>query len=429
LPSIEELQLLNYVIAQKDTSAIDDLTEEHFPIHKDAFEFIRRFKKEHGDVPTLETVMNRFETFEPVEPENVDAVREALKEDWIHRLFRPMMVEAANMIGERKTVEAIQKLRYDAGNILKLIGATNKGYSYIGEAENRLAAYEKIHGRSETDILGISTGFTPLDIATNGLEGGGDDPTATDYFLVFAPTNMGKTLITSFMLQAGWNSTNDPSDFPAYFALEQKAVEIAHNWDNVLGNVSRLALTRGTMTAEERDRYIDFIDRLKKKKRDIMIYDMDTFGGRLPTTHEIRRILETEGHTRFALDQLSKVVLPTGFFGDLRQQLFVVSREVRAMILDTGIPGYVVAQANRESARRVKKDSSASVEGEDIGEAYAILQDASKGISVVKVNENTFRITVIKNRNNKSGQSFLVRYNFDTGLVHVLNEGIGEQFF
>lgn len=428
MPSIEELQILNYVLTEKNTSPIDDLTDEHFPVHKEAYEFIRKFKKEHGEVPTLETVLNRFDTFEPVELENVEAVREALREDWLHRKFKPTMVSAATLIGEKKTVEAIQTLRQEATNILKMIGATNKGYSYVGEAGNRLAAYEKIHGRSETEILGISTGFEPLDIATNGIEGGGEDPSATDYFLVFAPTNMGKTLISSFMLQAGWNSTPDPTDFPAYFALEQKAVEIAHNWDNVLGKVSRLALTRGTMTAEERDRYIDFIDRIKKKSKDIMIYDMDTFGGRLPTVNEIRRILESEGHTRFALDQLSKVVT-SNRFGDLRQQLFVVSMETRAMILETGIPGYIIAQANRESARRVKKDTSANVEGEDIGEAYAILQDASKGISVVKVNDNTFRITVIKNRGNKSGQSFLVRYNFDTGLVHVLNEDVGEQYF
>lgn len=428
MPSIEELQLLNYVLVEKSTAHIDDLTEEHFPVHKDAFDFIRRFNREHEKVPTLETVMNRYDTFEPVELENVESVKAALREDWLHRQFKPKLVQAAELIGEKRTIEAIQNLKYEANAMLKLMGVANKGYSYVREAENRLAAYEKIHGRSETDILGISTGFEPLDIATNGIEGGDEDASATDYFLVFAPTNMGKTLISSFMLQAGWNSTPNLTDFPAYFALEQKAVEIAHNWDNVLGNVSRLALTRGTMTAEERDRYVDYIDRIKAKQKDIMIYDMDFFGGRLPTVNELRRVIESEGHTRFALDQLSKVTVASQF-GDLRQQLFAVSRETRTMILDTGVPGYIIAQANRDAARRVKKDVSANVDGEDIGEAYAILQDASKGMSVVKVNDNTFRITVIKNRGNGSGQSFLVRYNFDSGLVQVLNEGLGEQYF
>lgn len=427
MPSIEELQLLNHVIVERTTTPIDDLTEEHFPVHKDAYEFIKRFKKEHNSVPTLETVMNKFDTFEPVELENAEAVKEAIREDWLHRKFKPSLVNAATLIGEKRTVDAIQNLKYEATAILKSLGATTKGYSYIGQADERLQAYLKIHGRDETEILGMSTGFEPLDIATNGIEGGGEDPSATDYFLVFAPTNMGKTLISSFMLQAGWNATHN-YDFPAYFALEQKAVEIAHNWDNVLGNVSRLALTRGTMTDQEKEAYVDFIERIRKKTKDIMIYDMDTFGGRLPTVNEIRRILESEGHTRFALDQLSKVSLSSSF-GDLRQQLFAVSRETRAMILDTGIPGYIIAQANRDAARRVKKDTTSTVEGEDIGEAYAILQDASKGISVVKVNDNTFRITVIKNRGNGSGQSFLVRYNFDSGLVHVLNEGLGEQYF
>jgi replicative DNA helicase len=425
MPSIEELQILNHVIAEKTTAPIDDLSNEHFTVHTEAFEFIRRFKKEHESVPTLETVMNKFDTFEPVELESIEAVRDSLKEDWLHRKFKPALVNAATLIGERQTVTAIQNLKYEATAILKALGASTKGYSYVSQADARMENYLKIHGRSETDILGMSTGFEPLDIATNGLESGDG---ATDYFLVFAPTNMGKTLISSFMLQAGWVATKE-YDYPAYFALEQKAVEIAHNWDNVLGHVSRLALTRGTMTAEQKDAYIDYIDRIRNKKKDIMIYDMDSFGGKLPNVNDLKRIIESEGHTRFALDQLSKVAVSTNNFGDLRQQLFVVSREIRSMTLETSIPGFIITQANRDSARRVKKDATATVDGEDIGEAYAILQDASKGISIVKVNDNTFRITVIKNRGNGSGQTFLVRYNFETGLVHVLNEGVGEQFF
>ncbi|MGG1263783.1 DnaB-like helicase C-terminal domain-containing protein [Brevibacillus laterosporus] len=426
MPSIEELQLLNHVLATKSLDEVKDsgITEEHFPVHLEAYEFIKRFYTDHGKVPTLETVLNKFDTFEPVELENVDAVVDSLKEDWLHRKFKPTLVSAAQLVADKRTIDAIQNLKLETTTILKMVGADAKGYSYVKEADNRLQKYLAIHGRNENDILGIPTGFDPLDIATNGLESGND---AVDYFLVFAPTNMGKTLITSFMLQAGWNST-PKYDFPAYFALEQKASEIALNWDNVLGNVSRLALTRGTMSDEEKDKYVDFIDRIRAKQKDIVIYDMDSFGGKLPTTNDIRRILESEGHTRFALDQLSKVVLSHSF-GDLRQQLFVVSREVRAMILETGIPGFIIAQANRDSARRVRKDTTSEVTGEDIGEAYAILQDASKGISIVKINDTIFRITVIKNRNNSSSQSFLVRYDFSTGLVHVLNEVIGEQYF
>jgi len=428
VPNIEELQLLNHVLTERSMDVVDDagLSEDHFPIQQEAFEFVKRFVKEHKKTPTLETVMNTFETFEPVELEDINAVVDALKEDKLHRQFKSPLVQAAQLIADKKTLEAVQFIKREADAILKATGSGSKGYSYIGQADARLQNYLKIHGRKTDEILGISTGFLPLDLATNGLESG---EAATDYFLVFAPTNMGKTLISSHMLQAGWLSS-PAYDYPAYFALEQNAIEIAHNWDNTLGNVSRLALTRGTLSNEDKDKYIDYVDRIRNKTKDIMIYDMDTFGGKLPSVDDIRRLLESEGHTRFALDQLSKVVLNTkANFGDLRQQLFVVSREVRAMILDTGIPGFIVAQANRDSARRVKKDATSTVDGEDIGEAYAILQDASKGISIVKVNDNTFRITVIKNRNNGSGQSFLIRYNFDTGLVHVLNEGVGEQYF
>lgn len=430
MPSIEELQLLNHVLEVKDWGVVDNnnLTEEHFPVHKDAFNFIKDFKKKNSALPTLETVLNNFEEFEPVELEKIEVVTDSLREDWLHRQFKPILKKSADLVAEKKTVDALQELKIQTTNMLKVVGSQGKGYSYIGQADKRKEKYLSIHGRSEDDIQGATTGFKPLDLATNGLVSGGEE---TDYFLVFAPSNMGKTLISSFMSMSAWNSSLD-WDYPAYFALEQRAEEIARNWDNSLAGVSNLAMQRGTMTPEQKDRYIDFLDRLKQKQKDMVIYDVQSNGGKPYTVQEIQRILESEGHNRFVLDQLSKVRL-TNTFGsnsDLRQRLFDVSAEVREMILSTGIPGYVVSQANRDSAKRVKKSlEDSEVQGEDIGETYAIFQDASKGISIIKIDDNTFKIQVIKNRGNKSGQTFLVRYNFDTGLVNVLNDDIGEQYF
>ncbi|MGQ0454470.1 hypothetical protein ACT4UM_21950, partial [Bacillus sp. SS-TM] len=138
-----------------------------------------------------------------------------------------------------------------------------------------------------------------------------------------------KTLISSFMLMSAWNS-NIEWDFPAYFALEQRAEEIARNWDHVLAGVSNLGIQRGTMSAEQKDRYIFFLDQLRKKQKDMVIYDIQKNGGRPYTVTEIQRILESEGHTRFVLDQLSKVRLNSSNnnFGDLRQRLFEISSPV-----------------------------------------------------------------------------------------------------
>lgn len=438
MPSIEELQLLNQVLEDKSLDVVNDnkLTDEHFPIHKETFEYIVKFDKEHGHVPTSETVMDKFETFEPVETEVTEVVVKALKEDWLHRTFKPKIVQAADLIGDRNSLEAIQLLKEESTRILQGFDIQGQGYGYVAHARERYESYMKIHGRDPNQILGMTTGFQPLDLAVNGLEYGMDDGNV-DYFLVFAPTNMGKSLITSFMMQASWWEaiTNpDANIYPAYFALEQTAKEIAHNWDNVLARVSKLAITRGTMSEIQRENYELFVQRLEKMSKEMMIYDIKANGGKAYTVSDIQRILEREGHTNFALDQLSKVGLShtMGHFTggrDLRQRLFDVSAQVRQMILDTGIPGYVVAQANRASAKKVKADSTEGVDSEDIGEAYAIVQDASKGISITKVDDTTFRITVTKTRNNGSGQTFLLKYHFETGLVSVLKDDVGEQFF
>lgn len=427
MAAIEELQLLNYVLDTKDLGRVEDagIDGQFFQIYKEPFEFISRFKKENGHLPTTDTVLNKFDTFEVVELESIDHVIQAVKQDYLYREFVPILKETGADFAARNTIEGITKLHMESARFLKSIGLSGQGYSYAGNAEARLAAYDKIHGRDPNEIIGLTTGFKPLDIATNGLE---YQEGAVDYFLIFAPTNMGKTLISSFMMSSAWNSTL-ADDYPAYFALEQRAEEIALNWDNTLARVSRLALTRGTLTGIQRDAYAHFVDILKQKKKDMVIYDLKSNGGKPYTLDEIRRILEREGHNRWTLDQLSKVRLTSRGSSDLRQRLFDVSAEVREVILDTGKPAMVVAQANRDALKRIKKDVTENVDAGDIGEAFAIVQDASKGVSIVKVDDTTFRIMVIKNRNNASGQTFLIRYDFETGVVSVLDDTIGEQFF
>lgn len=427
---IEELQLLNRVLEERDWRHIteNDIAVEHFAVLPQVYTYLEQYMKQYGQLPTMETVMNTFEEFQRVELENTAQVVAALREDLYHRRFTPILKNAAQQVAGKNTLEAMQYIRAEADVLIRQAKTTKKGYSYVGEAQNRKEKYLAIHGKAENGILGYTTGFRELDEATNGIICGGEE---TDYFLIFAPSNMGKTLMSSFMLASAWNS-DDPSDYPAYFALEQHAHEIARNWDNMLAQVSSLAMQRGTMTPEQKDKYINFLDNLSKKRSDMAIYGLKENGGKPYTVAEIQRILENEGHNRFVLDQLSKVRLSHNSAGskDLRQRLFDTSAEVREMIIATEKGGYVLAQATRESAKRVKKaGADGAIEGEDVGEAYSIYQDASKGASIFKMDDNTFKLQVIKNRGNGSNQNFLVRRDWNTGMMHTMDPESQEQFF
>lgn len=427
---VAELQMLNHVLEEKDWKVIaeNNLTEDHFPVLKNVYNFVETFKRTNGQVPTIDTVLSQFEEFEIVEKENIQSVLADLREDLLHRNTLPVLNEVAGMIGNKQTEQALQHLKMETTRLLRASSTVNRGYSYTQMAKDRGKKYDEIHGKYENGLVGVTTGFEPLDEAVGGLISGDEE---SDYFLVFAPSNMGKTLITTYMLSQAWSGTSEFT-YPAYFALEQRETEIARTLDNIFARVSSKALQRGTLTGEQRDRYIQYMDELQQRRKDIVIYGLDSNGGKPYTVQQIHRILETEGHTHFALDQLSKVRLSEKSMGggDLRQRLFDVSAEVRNMIIDTRIGGYVIAQANRESARRVKKSlTEAEVTGEDIGETYAIYQDASKGISIMKVDSNTFKIQVIKNRVEASGQHFLAKYHFESGLVQTLSSESQEQFF
>lgn len=427
---IAELQLLNKVLDEKDWGVVTEngLTVDHFPVMGKVYSYIEGFKRTNGQVPTTDTVLSQFDEFEIVEQESLESVLSDLREDRLHRATLPVLQNVAEMIGNKQTEQALQVLKSESSRLLKDTSSANRGYSYTQMAKQRGEKYDEIHGKYDNGIIGVTTGFEPLDEAVGGLISGDEE---SDYFLVFAPSNMGKTLITTYMMSQCFAGTPEFTH-PAYFALEQRETEIARTLDNIFANVSAKALQRGMLTGEQRDRYIQYLDQLQQRRKDMVIYGLDSNGGKPYTVQQIHRLLETEGHTHFALDQLSKVRLSEKSMGggDLRQRLFDTSAEVRNMILDTRIGGYVLAQANRESARRVKKSlTETEVTGEDIGETYAIFQDASKGISIMKIDDNTFKIQVIKNRVNASGQSFLAKYNFDMGNMHVLNTDSPEVFF
>ncbi|WP_432749396.1 hypothetical protein [Paenibacillus amylolyticus] len=116
MAAIEELQLLNHVLNVKDWGVVEGagITENYFQIHKDAFEFIKFFIRINGQLPTIETVMNKFNTFELVDLENIDHVIKSLKEDFLYRQFKPILVSASETFANKETTAAIQQLQMEA---------------------------------------------------------------------------------------------------------------------------------------------------------------------------------------------------------------------------------------------------------------------------------------------------------------------------
>lgn len=430
--AVAELQVLNYILENKTLEPLQKrgIDATYFIVHPSIFQFILEFNKKYDEFPKSDTVLNKYDEFEIVEVENVNAILEDLVEAKLRQETKNTLMKSAELLNNGDSMESVEFARKNLTDLIKSIAPHDEGYGYVAKAEERLLKYENIHQKTQNGIVGLTTGIPKLDQIVNGLESGD----VTDYFLVFAPTNMGKTLFASYMMQSGWLATND-DDFPAYFSLEQNAEEIALNLDNMIGKIERMAMTRGTLSDDMRDRYFDYLKRLKSKRKEFMIYDLSHNKGKPFSIEDIRRILEYKKHTRFCIDQLSKIRSST-YGNDLRQRLFDVSAKVRELILELKIPAYVLAQANRNASSRVKdrmkrdKDSSdIAIEAEDIGEAFSIVQDASKGISIVKLKDDVFKLKVIKNRNSKSGQELLFTFNFETGFLNVINQDVGEQHF
>ena len=63
-----ELQIINKVLKDKDTSLLDlnDITRDYFNQYQEEYDYIMEHKQEYGNVPDLETFIAKFQDFDVV---------------------------------------------------------------------------------------------------------------------------------------------------------------------------------------------------------------------------------------------------------------------------------------------------------------------------------------------------------------------------
>ena len=214
--------------------------------------------------------------------------------------------------------------------------------------------------KNKGDITGLATNFSDYDRLTKGLH-------PNELIILAARPGVGKT---AFALNLATNVAMNSNSTVAIFTLEMAAEQLAMRMISSIGKIEMNKLKSGNLAHEDLKRFNEAISRLAETK----IYIDDTAGITLGEIRsKCRRLASSpDGLSLVIIDYLTLIQGSSRYSGNRQQEVSEISRSLKTMALELGVPVIALAQLSRNVEGRENKRPILS----DLRESGSIEQDA-----------------------------------------------------
>jgi replicative DNA helicase len=237
----------------------------------------------------------------------------------------------------------------------KAVGQT---YVHIKNVvKDTIELVDKLFDKKE-HITGLPTGFMDLDEATTGFHPG-------DLIVIGARPGMGKT---AFCLNLVANTAVSENVPIAFFSLEMTKEQIVLRMLCAEAEVDSKAVRSGFHSKDDYRKLVNAAGRLSEAP----IYIDDSFNTILDIRAKSRRLKAEHGLGLVVIDYL-QLMSGTNSYASREQVISEISRSLKALAKDLGVPVIVISQLNRSCEQR-GEDKRPLIA--DLRESGAIEQDA-----------------------------------------------------
>ncbi len=356
----------------------DELSSEHFYSEANAkiFEVLRELNDEGTPIDiTIVTnklndkkILSRVGNVEYLS-EIIDSVPSASNVDYYIGIVKEKMVG-------RKIIETATEIANDAyaseDSIYEVLDAAEMKMLRIGNmrkvtefqriqdvAYREQANLEKL-AEQGSDITGLATGFYEFDKLTAGLQ-------PTQFIIIAARPAMGKT---SFILNLATYAAMHSDKAVAVFNLEMSAEQLANRILQSQGQISGTKMRTGRLEHNDWKRLNEAISKLS----DANLYLDDTPGITIGEIRsKCRRLANSDkGLSLVVIDYLQLISGPASSISSRQQEVSDISRSLKTMAMELGVPVIAAAQLSRAVESREDKRPIMS----DLRESGSIEQDA-----------------------------------------------------
>ena len=243
---------------------------------------------------------------------------------------------------------------------------------------------------SDSDLRGISTGFTGLDHITKGLRAGSLN-------IIAARPGMGKTTLATNIVQNVAKTTNHPTLF---FSIEMANEEVVERMISSESKVRFDKIQTGNLKQEELQDIAEFSNKIKDEQ--VIFYSGGV--GVNEIKRETRKITRKYGGVSLLVIDYIQLMKTSEFAENRTIAIAEVSRKLKQFAVDMKVPIIALSQLNRGMEQRINKKPVLS----DLRDSGAIEQDADLIMFIHRENmeegnRENVEIIIGKQRNGPTG--------------------------
>jgi len=399
MASDNEHRLVSKVIRDRDIiPALQRGVNESWFLDDDnrkAWSFVRKHYGEYSEVPTAVTVKDHYPNYKVLDvQDNIEYLLDTMV-DFRRRLLTRQGLEIA--------VEQLQDNNHDAAllameaTITKVNEQGILGTHEIDLTKNTEQRYKDYQALQNEEFLGIPTGFSKIDEATAGLQGG-------QLITIIAPPKTGKSQIALKMAL----NVHSQGFIPMFQSFEMNNHEQQQRHDAMRANVSHGRLRRGKLLPAEEDRYIDVLNKMETEPSFHLI---DAVNG-ITVSSLAAKIEQTKPDIVFVdgvylmLDEVS---------GEMNtpQAITNVTRSLKRLAQRINKPIIITTQTLLWKMRAGK------VTADSIGYSSSFFQDSDVilGLEPVEEDEDIRLLKIVASRNCGPSETALT-WRWETGCFH-----------
>lgn len=273
----------------------------------------------------------------------------AVANDIAGKAYDPRGLDAETILDDaERQVFQIAEARPNQGGLVHVNPLVDKAIQRIDELFH-----------SDSDITGVSTGFTDLDAQTTGMQSG-------DLIIVAARPSMGKTTFAMNLVEQAALNQEKPV---VVFSLEMPADQLITRSIASLGRIDMGKVKTGKLEESDFPKLTKAVNLLKDRKLFI-----DDTAGISPTEmrSRIRRLVREHGDIGLIMVDYLQLMKIKGFTEGRTNEISEISRSLKAIAKEFECPMVALSQLNRSLEQRPNKRPVNS----DLRESGAIEQDA-----------------------------------------------------
>ena len=399
MASDNEHRLVSKVIRDRDiVPALQRGVNESWFLDDDnrkAWSFVRKHYGEYSEVPTAVTVKDHYPNYKVLDvQDNLEYLLDTMV-DFRRRLLTRQGLETA--------VEQLQDNNHDAAllameaTITKVNEQGILGTHEIDLTKNTEQRYKEYQALQNEEFLGIPTGFSKIDEATAGLQGG-------QLITIIAPPKTGKSQIALKMAV----NVHMQGFIPMFQSFEMNNHEQQQRHDAMRANISHGRLRRGKLLPAEESRYIDILNKMETEPSFHLI---DAVNG-ITVSALAAKIEQTKPDIVFVdgvylmLDEVS---------GEMNtpQAITNVTRSLKRLAQRVNKPIIITTQTLLWKMRAGK------VTADSIGYSSSFFQDSDVilGLEPVEEDEDIRLLKIVASRNCGPSETALT-WRWETGCFH-----------